>query len=935
MLLQSDAPLEIECVEWGTRRGAGRCLDMRHGVGDTHASGHPMSSSSSLPALVRAIDPEKLPKHFESERIEHQLAERWEAEGLYRWDPRRPREETFAVDTPPPTVSGSLHIGHVFSYTHADVIVRQQRMLGKNIYYPMGWDDNGLPTERRVQNAFHVRTDVRVPYQKDFEIVPPSPEVAKKEPPRTISRPNFIELCHRVTREDEKAFMALWRRIGLSVDWKEEYATIDDRCRRLAQISFRDLFEKGHVYSEVAPTMWDVDFQTAVAQAEVEDRVKAGAFSNIAFGIEGSDQHFVIATTRPELLAACVAVTAHPSDERYKHLFGARAVTPLFRARVPIFASDLVDPTKGTGILMVCTFGDATDVSWWREQNLPLRQIVGRNGRLIDLDFGATGWDSENVASANAHYATIRGKSVNQARAATIELLKRPDSTRAPGLSAALIGEPKPVERSVKFFEKGDQPLEFIATRQWFVRLMDKKERLIALGDQIEWYPDFMRSRYRNWTEGLQLDWCISRQRFFGVQFPVWYPVKADGQPDYDRPIVAELEQMPIDPTIDLPAGYSAAERDVPGGFTAESDVFDTWFTSSLTPQIGSGWPDDLERHRKLFPNDVRPQSHEIIRTWAFYTIAKAMLHEGMIPWKKVLISGWILDPDRKKMSKSKGNVITPMKLIEEHSADGIRYWAASARLGSDTAFDDKVLKVGKRLVTKIFNAGKFVLAQTGEVHPISHELDRAFVARLAQLVEKATKAFEGFEYAAALGMTEAFFWSSFTDTFLELVKARTRAEGPAAAAGRGSAIAALRLGLDVLLRLFAPALPYVTEEVWSWAFAAETGHPSIHRAPWPGPELFRAIAPPANPPSLTLAETLFTAVNKRKSELGAAMGRAVSALEIAANRSTLDALGAVLDDALAAGRCARCATVEKADLADGVIEVVGATLEQAPPQDP
>ncbi|HEX5747405.1 MAG TPA: valine--tRNA ligase [Archangium sp.] len=869
----------------------------------------------------RSINPELLPKHFEAEAIEKKLDARWESEGTYRFDPSRTREETFVVDTPPPTVSGSLHVGHIFSYTHTDVIARQQRMLGKNIFYPMGWDDNGLPTERRVQNYFNVRADVRTPHEPGLRLEPATAE-SSKQPPRTVSRPNFIELCHQVTQQDEQVFKGLFRRIGLSVDWAEEYATIDDDSRKLAQLSFLDLYEKGHAYSVKAPTMWDVDFQTAVAQAEVEDRPQAGAFHDIEFGVEGSDARFTIATTRPELLAACVGVTAHPDDERYKGLFGKRAITPLFRVPVPIFPSELADPTKGTGILMVCTFGDATDVLWWRQQKLPLRQIIGRNGRLMAVTFGDSGWESLDAPAAQGFYAGLLGKTVKQARTAMVELLRREDGAAKPGMGVPLQGEPKPIQREVKFFEKGDQPLEFISTRQWFVRLMDKKDQLLRFGDRVKWHPEHMGSRYRNWTENLQLDWCISRQRYFGVQFPVWYPLDADGNPLHDEPIVATREQIPVDPTVDVPTGYEASQRDQPNGFTAESDVFDTWFTSSLTPQIASGWELDPERHGKLFPADIRPQSHEIIRTWAFYTIAKAMLHENSIPWKHVLISGWILDPDRKKMSKSKGNVITPMHLLENYGADAVRYWSASARLGTDTAFDEKVFKVGKRLVTKLFNAGKYVLSQTAQEHPITHELDRAFVAKLAEVVETATASYKEFEFAPALANTESFFWASFTDTYLELVKARARGEGSGGEEARGSAVAALRLGLNVLLRLFAPVLPYITEEVWSWAFAEETGRKSIHRARWPDARTFAGIEKPANPASFAIAEAAQQAINKRKSESGAGVGRGVTRMKLAANAATLAGFGPVREDVLSATRSQGVELVEKADLADGTFEI-------------
>ncbi len=476
----------------------------------------------------------------------------------------------------------------------------------------------------------------------------------------------------------------------------------------------------------------------------------------------------------------------------------------------------------------------------------------------------------------------------------------------------------------VKFFEKGDRPLEFISTRQWFVRLLDKKDDLLAFGDRIQWHPDFMRLRYRNWTENLNVDWCVSRQRYFGVPFPVWYPLDADGRPDHARPIVAAADTLPVDPTVDVPPGYAAEQRDRPGGFTAEADVYDTWFTSSLTPQIGSGWLLDPERHAARFPADIRPQSHEIIRTWAFYTIAKAMLHERSVPWHHAVVSGWILDPDRKKMSKSKGNVVTPMHLLDAYTSDGVRYWAASARLGTDTAFDEKVLKVGKRLVTKIYNAGKFVLAQAGPRAPIDVELDRAFVDRLRALVTRVTKSFEAFEYAHALQDTESFFWHDFTDTYLELVKHRARDDGG------GSAIAGLRLGLSVLLRLFAPVLPYVTEEVWSWVFAAETDQPSIHRAPWPSLDELAAIATPIDAASFDVAVAALAAINKAKSEAGVSPGRGVARLALAAHPHTLRSLATVEADVLRSARVERHELVAADALAPATFEVRAA--EWVPP---
>ncbi len=884
------------------------------------------SGKATAPTSALTIDPEALPKHFESAQAEQRWDEAWQAAGIYHYDPTRPRSETFVVDTPPPTVSGSLHVGHVFSYTQPDVIVRYWRMRGKNIFYPMGWDDNGLPTERRVQNYYHVRCEPHVPYEPGLELGEAS-DARRKDRPRLVSRKNFIDLCNQLTHKDELVFQGLFRRLGLSVDWRQTYSTIDEHCRWMAQTSFMDLFEKGLAYQTWAPTMWDVDFRTAVAQAEVEDRPRAGAFHHIEFGVKDDPRSFVIATTRPELLPACVGVTAHPDDARYKDLFGKQAVTPLFKVPVPIFASELADPTKGTGILMVCTFGDQTDVMWWREQKLALRQVIGLDGRLVPVEYGRAGYESDDPELANRSYAALQGKKLSAAREQIVGLLRDPAGS-ATGKGAPLQKEPEKIEHAVKFFEKGESPLEFLSTRQWFVRLLDKKTELLAKGAEIEWRPEYMGARYRDWTEGLGQDWCVSRQRYFGVAIPIWYEVDAHGNANYDKPILPLKEQLPIDPMLDCPQGFTQSQRDQPGGFTGETDIFDTWFTSSLTPQIGSYWRKDPERHARLFPADVRPQGHDIIRTWAFYTIAKALCHEGSVPWHNAMISGWILDPDRKKMGKSKGNVVTPLHLLEEYGVDSVRYWAASARLGADTAFDPQTFKIGKRLVTKLFNAGKFVLGRPGELHPISCEIDRAFVAKLRRLVESATLELEAYRYANAVQSIETFFWSQFTDTYIELAK--PRAWGAIGEAHeRGSAQSALRLGLNVLLRLFAPVLPYITEEVWSWVFARETGTASIHVAAWPSAADFEGIDPPDDAASFDLAMTCLTAINKAKSEAGVSAGRVAERLTLRANEATLAALQPVIVDVTAAARCQAYDTTLDTALEDGVFAVSDAVFAE------
>ena len=746
------------------------------------------------------------------EGLEDALAARWERDGTYRFDRTRSRDQVYSIDTPPPTVSGSLHVGHVFSFTHTDLIARFQRMRGKEVFYPMGWDDNGLPTERRVQNYFGVRCDPSLPYDPAF--VPP--EKPDKQP-ISVSRPNFIELCMKLTVEDEKAFENLWRHLGLSVDWSMTYATIGKQAQRVSQLVFLRHLKQGLCYQVEAPTLWDVDFRTAVAQAELEDREQPGAYHKIHFNKVDGSGAIAIETTRPELIPACVALVAHPDDERYKPLFGTDVVTPIFGVRVPVKAHALADPEKGSGIAMICTFGDTTDVTWWRELKLPVRAIVQPNGTLGPVTWGAGGWESTDAARAQHAYDQLAGLSAKKAQAKIVELLRE---------SGDLQGEPKPITHNVKFYEKGDRPLEIVTSRQWFIKTMDHREAFIKRGQEIAWHPEYMQARYENWVNGLNGDWCISRQRFFGVPFPVWYPIGADGSTDYAHPIVAEESRLPIDPSTDVPEGFSAGQRGQAGGFVGDPDVMDTWATSSVTPQLVCGWESDDDLFKRTFPMDLRPQAHDIIRTWLFSSVVRAHFENHAAPWTNAAISGFVLDPDRKKMSKSKGNVVTPLGLLQEHGSDGVRYWAARGGPGVDTAFDPGQMKVGRKLAMKVLNVSKFVLAGDHADGPITEALDRGMLLNLANLVDDATAELEHYEYAKALAKIESFFWD-FCDNYIEAAKSRRYGDfGPA---GASSASTAMRLALSVLLRLLAPYLSFACEEVWSWW---QQG--SIHRSSWP-----------------------------------------------------------------------------------------------------
>ena len=842
---------------------------------------------------VISINPRDLPRRFDVKEREAYWRTQWDALGISKHDKSAPRESSFVIDSPPPTASGSLHPGHVFSYTHQDVIARYRRMTGWNVVYPMGWDDNGLPTERRVQNYFSVRAEPNVPYISDLNVRKRRKELnLDKDEQLVVSRENFIELCHIVTAEDEKTYKELFNRLGFSIDWSEEYATIDDRCRAIAQRSFLDLDQRGHVYTAELPTMWDVDFQTAVAQAEVEDRPTPGAYHDIEFGVyesliegeQGIPESFVISTTRPEMIPACVAVTAHPDDERFKPLFGKHAITPGFFAKVPIFPSEKADPEKGTGILMLCTFGDDADVEWWRTHDLELRPMIARNGEAAPRTFvpynsdssfrrkpalqrterpskgegqgfprstgemsegqrglsQTTHWTSLDPHRAQFFYDQLLGIPLDKVRDKVVELLSCPGTaaktmqgpedeveTRNP-----LRSPPRPIEHVVRYYEKGSTPIEYIPSRQWFVRLMDKKPLLQEVGARVQWLPEFMQKRYADWTDGLGHDWAISRQRYFGVAIPVWYPIDENGDILYDDYIIATDDMLPVDPTLTPAPGYDESQRNQPNGFIGEQDVFDTWFTSSLTPQILARWGEDGDRMSNLYPADLRPQAHDIIRTWAFYTIAKSALHNDTVPWHKAMISGFIVDPDRKKMSKSRGAPVTPMPLVNQYGADAVRYWASNGRPGMDMAFDPTVFTIGGKLVTKLYNAGKFVLMQEARHGEITTELDQAFINDLRDTVQRATNALENFEFAHALQITETFFWDAFADNYIELVKRRARSETDQQ--GRASAVATLRLALNTLLRLFAPFVPTITDEIWSWTFAQETNYPSIHQTPWP-----------------------------------------------------------------------------------------------------
>lgn len=882
-----------------------------------------------------------LPDKVGVDGLEDKWRKTWDESGVYKFRNTRDRKAVYSIDTPPPTVSGHLHVGHVFSYTHTDIIARFKRMQGFDVFYPMGWDDNGLPTERRVQNYYGVRVDTSLKYDPDFK--PPFEGTdgkkinAKDQVP--VSRKNFIELCERLTKEDEKQFEELWRSLGLSIDWLQTYHTIGEHPQRVAQKAFLRNLARGEAYQKDAPGLWDVTFQTAVAQAELESREYPGFYHKIAFRFEDGTPIY-IETTRPELLAACGALIANPEDGRYKQYFGQYVYSPLFKVKVPILAHPAAEMDKGAGIAMCCTFGDVTDVEWWRDLKLPTRPIIQRNGRII---MSVPDWIED--PQGRAIFEETEGKTTFSARKIIVDHLRE---------SGDMDGEPKPTTRMTNFYEKGDKPLEIVTSRQWYLKNggTDKKlnAELIERGNELNFHPDFMHVRYDNWVNGLNGDWLISRQRFFGVPFPLWYPLDANGEPDYEHPLTPREDQLPIDPTNDVPEGYDESQRDQPNGFTAEKDIMDTWATSSLTPQIVTHWAEPGEENEALFkatfPMDLRPQGQDIIRTWLFSSIDRAHLENHCLPWANATLSGWILDPDHKKMSKSKGNVVVPNKPIKQFGADAVRYWAASARLGLDATYDEGQMKIGRRLAIKLLNATKFALAigREDENHhvgspdvahwdpaDVTEPLDRAVMAKMALVIRQATNALNSYEHSKALEVIESFFWQ-FCDDYIELVK--NRAYGTADSTGKTPSEAAVKsahttlgLGLDTFARLLAPYLPYATEEVWSWMHAGEG---SVHRAAWPKPEPYEQAAFKVSPDVLTYAGEALAALRKIKSEAKVSMKTPILSVTLDAVDDAADSIKSTLGDIAEAGRVVGNITLVRAGAAIKAVKQAAAAAKNA-----
>jgi valyl-tRNA synthetase len=811
-----------------------------------------------------------LPKHYHPEEVEPRLQTAWIEEGIYAYDPER-EGQPYSIDTPPATVSGHLHLGHVYSYSHPDFMARYFRMNGYNVYYPMGFDDNGLATERLVEKRQGVRA-------------------------AQVGRQAFIEKCLQASEEAEQEYRTLWLRLGLSIDWRYTYRTIDDRSRRISQMSFIDLYQKGLAYRRRAPTIWCPECRTAIAQAELDDLPRTSEFVTLAFSQENGET-LPIATTRPELLAACVAVFVHPQDERYQALVGQQVTVPLYEQRVLIMADRDVDPEKGTGAVMCCTFGDQADVAWWFKYNLPLVEAIDRQGRMGSAAVG------------------LAGQTVLMARRQIKEELDQ----------AGKLLSRQPVEQNLRVHERCDTAVEYIIEQQWFVSVLDHKQELLEAGDQIRWHPAHMGARYRAWVENLSWDWCISRQRYFGVPFPLWY-CQACGET-----ILAQPEQLPVDPLTQSPQGLCPAC----GGaaFWPESDVMDTWATSSMSPQIASGWLDEPRRYERLFPMTLRPQAHDIIRTWAFYTILKSKYHFGDLPWSDVFISGWgVAGEGMGKISKSRGGgPMPPMDMIQRYSADAVRYWAASTGPGRDAVISEEKIQMGQKLATKLWNVARFSETFLGgfampEALPDFTPADRWILASTQALVRRVTQAFNSYEYAQARTETESFFWRDLADNYLEMAKQRLYDPLHPQHAG---AVYALRSALHTVLLLLAPFMPFITDAVYRDLFAKKEGLSSVHQARWPQPderlEDGRAIE---------VGEMLIgiaTAVRRYKSEHNLSLGSEVANLQLSPQDSGLmGLLQAAGTDLMSVTRARAVQVVEELDPALTPVHLEGDELRIA-----
>ena len=721
-------------------------------------------------------------RKYKPQEVEPRIRSFWKEQRIYRYDPNSDRP-CFSVDTPPPYVSSAhLHVGHAMSYSQAEFVVRYKRMRGYNIFYPMGFDDNGLPTERYVEKKYKINKS-------------------------KISRQEFIDLCLKETKTGAQTYRELWEALGVSVDWSLTYSTIDERCRRSAQRSFVELARDGLIERRDEPILWCYRCSTAIAQADVETVEASSRLNNVAFlGPDGRE--LIISTTRPELIPACVSLYVNPDDERYTSLVGAKVRVPLFDYQVQVRTHPDVDPSFGTGLMMVCSWGDMDDVIKWKDHNLDTRHLFDEHGRL------------------NALAGPFAGLSIEKARREILESLNE----------KGLLKGSEPLVHSIGVHDRCNTPVEFNHSLQWFIRILDHKAEFLQRGRELAWYPEFMRTRYEDWVRGLKWDWCISRQRYYGVPFPVWYCQECA------EPWLPSTESLPVDPTVDSVPEDARCKCGC-ASFVGEKDVMDTWMTSSLTPLINAKWAyDDNALMERVYPQSIRVQAFEIIRTWLFYSVVKSHFHTDSLPWHDVMISGWGLDAKGKKMSKSLGNFVEPMAVMKRHSADALRYWSAGATLGNNFRYSEQDVVDGNRLLTKLWNAARFVSTylfdESGKPLPLSPGnptlSDGWIISRFMSTVKSASEYMDKYEYSHALDVTERFFFAEFCDNYLEIVKQRFWEPDQFPPEQIEAARFALHTVLLGVLKLFAPFIPYITEELYQIIFRPSIGPVSIHISEWP-----------------------------------------------------------------------------------------------------
>jgi valyl-tRNA synthetase len=716
----------------------------------------------------------ELPKRYNPEESENKWMEYWEKENIYKFNPNS-KEEVYSIDTPPPTVSGKMHLGHTFSYSQQDFVARFQRMLGKSVFYPFGTDDNGLATERMIEKI-------------------------KKVKGQFMERKEFINLCLKTLEEIRPDFIYDWKRIGISADFNIFYTTIDEHSQKVSQRSFLDLYKQKRIYRKRAPFVWCPDCQTAIAQVEMKDSERDSNLVYMKFDTNAKKQ-ITIATTRPELLPACVAVHIHPDDKRFNKLIGKKAKVPFSDREVKITANKDVDMEFGSGIVYHCTFGDMDDVKWMEEFNITPIEIMNKNGTL------------------NEKAGRFKGLYVTKARKAVIKALKEENRIEKIG----------PIKHVVNVHERCETDIEILTTDQWFIKYLDLKQDFIKYGRKIKWYPNHMRARYENWISGLKWDWNISRQRHFGVPIPVWYCKKCN------EITVADEKQLPVDPLVDKPESKCGCGS---SDFEPEKDVLDTWATSSLTPDIAAELFKDKKIFKKLLPMSLRPQAHDIITFWLFNTVVKSYFHHKTIPWEEVMISGWALDPHGKKMSKSKGNIVDPRETIKKYSADAIRFWAAGSKLGDDLPYQEKDLVTGQKFTTKIWNASKFAFMHLQDYKlnkPKNIEImDSWILSKLSKLVKESTENLMKYEYSHTKLETDKFFWQTFCDNYLEIIKDRVYNPDQRGKEARLSAQYGLYHSLLTIIKLMAPITPFITEELYQHFFKKHEKSKSVHITKWP-----------------------------------------------------------------------------------------------------